>query len=57
MKRPLSDAGVLKELGKVGDRLAAAKVSRPQRLALLRKQAELGDRRDAAAKLARRITR
>ncbi|MCW2998484.1 MAG: hypothetical protein JWN65_2033 [Solirubrobacterales bacterium] len=44
---------VLKELAGVADRLAANTVTGPQRLALLRRQAELGDLRDALADRAR----
>ncbi len=47
-KRPPTDAAVLKQLKTVGDKIAG-KVTGPQRLALLRRQAELGDQRDAAA--------
>jgi hypothetical protein len=45
---------VLKELVGVADRLAAGSVLGDQRLALLRRQAELGDLRDALADRARR---
>ncbi len=45
---------VLKELAGVGDKLAAKKLTQQQRLALLRRQAELGDLRDALADRARR---
>jgi hypothetical protein len=51
--KPLTDAAVLKQLKIVGDKIAG-KVSGPKRLALLRRQAELGDQRDAAADKARR---
>ncbi len=51
--RPLTEAAVLKQLKTVGDKLAG-KAGGSQRLALLRRQAELGDRRDAAADAARR---
>jgi hypothetical protein len=40
---------VLKELAGVGDKLAARALTNPERLALLRRQAELGDLRDALA--------
>lgn len=53
MARPLTDAAVLKQLKSVGEKIAA-KNSGKQRLALLRKQAELGDQRDAAELKARR---
>ena len=52
-RRPLTDAAVLKQLKTVGDKLAA-KASGEQRLALLRRQADLGDQRDASADTARR---
>jgi hypothetical protein len=52
-KRPLTDAAVLKQLKSVGDKIAG-KASGKQRLELLRRQAELGDQRDAAAEKARR---
>jgi hypothetical protein len=51
-RRPLTEAAVLKQLKTVGEKLAG-KVSGKQRLALLRRQAELGDLRDAAADEAR----
>ena len=53
MARPLTDAAVLKQLKSVGEKIAAKK-SGKQRLELLRKQAELGDQRDAAEEKARR---
>ncbi len=53
MARPLTEAAVLKQLKTVGEKLAG-KANGKQRLALLRRQAELGDRRDAAADAARR---
>jgi hypothetical protein len=45
---------VLKELAGVGDKLAARALTKPQRLALLRRQAELGDLRDVLADRARK---
>jgi hypothetical protein len=51
--RPLTDAAVLKQLKTVGDKIAG-KVSGKERLALLRRQAQLGDQRDAAADKARK---
>jgi hypothetical protein len=50
---PLSEAAVLRQLKTVGEKLAG-KASGKQRLALLRRQAQLGDQRDAAADRARR---
>ena len=51
--RPLTEAAVLKQLKTVGEKLAG-KASGKERLALLRRQAELGDKRDAAEEKARR---
>jgi hypothetical protein len=45
--RALTEAAVLKQLKTVGDKLAG-KATGEKRLALLRRQAELGDQRDAA---------
>jgi hypothetical protein len=50
----LTRAAVLKELALAGDKLAAPALPKEQRLALLRRQAELGDLRDALADRARR---
>ena len=50
----LTRNAVLKELAGVGDKLAVKALTQPQRLALLRRQAELGDLRDALAERARR---
>jgi hypothetical protein len=52
-RRPTTDAAVLKQLKAIGEKLAG-KASGKERLALLRRQAELGDQRDAAAEKARR---
>jgi hypothetical protein len=52
-KRPPTDAAVLKQLAAVTEKLSA-KAAGKQRLALLRKQATLGDQRDAAADRDRR---
>jgi hypothetical protein len=54
MSLSLTRNAVLKELAGVGDKLAAKALTKPQRLALLRRQAELGDLRDALALRARR---
>jgi hypothetical protein len=54
MSISLTRNAVLKELAGVGDKLAAKKITQQQRLALLRRQAELGDLRDALADRARR---
>jgi hypothetical protein len=51
--RPLTDAAVLKQLKIVGEKIAG-KATGKQRLELLRRQAELGDQRDAAADKARK---
>ena len=54
MARLLTKSAVLKELVGVTDRLATGKVTSQQRLVLLRRQAELGDLRDALIDRARR---
>jgi hypothetical protein len=54
MGRSLTRNAVLKELDVVGDKLAARALTREKRLTLLRRQAELGDLRDALAERARR---
>jgi hypothetical protein len=51
--RPLTEAAVLKQLTSVGEKIAG-KVSGKERLALLRRQAQLGDQRDEAADKARK---
>ena len=56
MSLSLTHAVVLKELAGVSDKLAAKSLTPPQRLALLRRQAELGDLRDALAERARRAS-
>jgi len=57
MRQVLDKSEVLKEFAAVGDKLAAAALTREQRLALLRRQAQLGDLRDALAQQARRAAR
>jgi hypothetical protein len=47
-------AAVLKELAVASDKLAANGMTKERRLALLRRQAELGDLRDALAERDRR---
>ena len=54
MDHSLARQAVLKELAGVGDKLAARGLTMAQRLVLLRRQAELGDLRDALAERARR---
>ncbi|MEA2179779.1 MAG: hypothetical protein QOF29_2888 [bacterium] len=54
MRRSLTPSVVRKELDGVAAKLAAGKVTGEKRLALLRRQAELGDLRDAMAERARR---
>jgi hypothetical protein len=54
MRRVLNKADVLKDLEGVADKLADGRVSGEKRLALLRRQAQLGDLRDAIAERARR---
>jgi hypothetical protein len=51
--RPLTEAAVLKQLKTVGEKIGGT-VSGKERLALLRRQADLGDQRDDAADKARR---
>ncbi|MEA2285912.1 MAG: hypothetical protein QOJ21_1955 [Solirubrobacteraceae bacterium] len=51
--RPLTEAAVLKQLKTIGEKLAGT-VSGKERLALLRRQAHLGDQRDDAADKARK---
>ena len=57
MQRVLDKAEVLKELAAVGDKLADGEVTGEKRLVLLRRQAQLGDLRDALAERARRAAR
>ena len=45
---------ILRDMETVSQRLESPKLSGPQRMALLRRQAELGDRRDVLAEHARR---
>jgi hypothetical protein len=54
MRSPLDRSHLLKELASVTDELANPELTREQRLALLRRQAALGDLRDAIAERARR---
>jgi hypothetical protein len=54
MRRTLTQSAVMKELETVAEQLAAVKTSRLKRLELLRRQAQLGDLRDAVAERARR---
>jgi hypothetical protein len=54
MRRVLDKADVLKELETVGDKLATSGLTTERRLDLLRRQAQLGDLRDALAQRARR---
>jgi len=51
--RPLTEAAVLKQLKTVGEKIGGT-VSGKERLALLRRQADLGDQRDDAADKARK---
>jgi hypothetical protein len=53
MARPLTDAAALKQLKALSEKIAV-KAAGKQRLAMLRRQAELGDQRDVAEKNARR---
>ena len=52
--RPSTHAQVVKQLDGVAKKLGSAKLKGPDRLALLRQQAALGDLRDAIAERARR---
>jgi hypothetical protein len=54
MRPALDQSQVLKELAGVADKLAEDGLTRETRLALLRRQARLGDLRDAIAERARR---
>jgi hypothetical protein len=54
MRRVLDQTEVLKEFAAVGDKLAAGGLTGEKRLALLRRQAQLGDLRDALAQRTRR---
>jgi len=54
MPRVLDKTDVLKEFAAVGDELATRGLTGEKRLALLRRQAQLGDLRDALAQRARR---
>ena len=55
MQRSMTQAKLNKELAGVGDKLDAGRIAGEKRLDLLRKQAELGDMRDARLKAARRL--
>jgi hypothetical protein len=57
MGRVLDKTDVLKEMDAVGDKLADGALTGQERLALLRRQAQLGDLRDALAQRARRAAR
>jgi hypothetical protein len=54
MRRILDKADVLKELAAVADKLATGGMTGEKRMDLLRRQAQLGDLRDALAERARR---
>jgi hypothetical protein len=56
MRRSLDQSDVLKELAVLADKLASADTTGEERLTLLRRQAQLGDLRDAIAERARRGT-
>jgi hypothetical protein len=57
MRKPLDTTRLLKELETVGEKLKSRGLTRDTRMALLRRQAELGDLRDAIALRARRNPR
>jgi hypothetical protein len=54
MRRTLDRSDLLKEMENVADKLATPGLVGEPRLALLRRQAQLGDLRDALAERARR---
>ncbi len=54
MQRILTKSDLLKELATVSDKLRTDGATGQQRLALLRRQAQLGDLRDALAQRERR---
>jgi hypothetical protein len=56
MQRVLDQTNLSKQINAVADKLADRSLSTPKRLVLLRRQAQLGDLRDAIAKRARRAT-
>jgi hypothetical protein len=56
MAQILDQTNLAKQLDAVADKLADRRLSTPKRLVLLRRQAQLGDLRDAIAKRARRAT-
>lgn len=56
MARPLISARLVNELRAVSTKLESASLSRIKRLELLRRQAQLGDERDAAVEAARRAS-
>jgi hypothetical protein len=54
MSTTASRIQILRQLETVAQRLESPKLTGPQRMALLRRQAELGDQRDVLAERARR---
>jgi hypothetical protein len=54
MQRILDKTTLVKQIEAVADRLADRGLTKEKRLVLLRRQAQLGDLRDAIAKRARR---
>jgi hypothetical protein len=54
MPRPLDQSALVKEMSSIAAKLADRGLTGEARLALLRRQAELGDLRDAIALRARR---
>jgi hypothetical protein len=57
MPQRQTDAKIKKQLNAVGERLSNDRAKGEERLALLRRQAQLGDERDEAALRARRAAR
>lgn len=54
MQRPLDQSDLIKQMEGVADQLADRGLTNPERLDLLRRQAQLGDLREAIATRARR---
>jgi hypothetical protein len=54
MQRPLDQSALVRELKDVAEKLADRSSTGPERLVLLRRQADLGDLRDTIALKARR---
>ena len=57
MPRVSTNAAIKKQLQAVEEKLSSSRATGERRLALLRRQAQLGDERDAAVEKARRSAR